>query len=266
MYKFLLGALTLVAFTLAIIYMPQEPRGAAAQTFAIASSIMEDSEGYLVLANKDNLLPSSFKPKNLMNIKVRKTSSTAIQTRSVVSHALDDMFAAAEADGVKLYAHSGYRSYHTQAVMYDNRLARLGKDDGAVQKPGASDHQTGLGIDVISYAWIDKRLNEGFYETKEGKWLDENCAAFGFIIRYPRDKESITGIIYEPWHLRYVGREVAEYIMANGLTLEEFVGEYDDYKANADASSASVAESNEQQADSVYTGGAITLVDEVIIE
>ena len=124
---------------------------------------------------------------------------------------------------ITLYLKSAYRSYQTQATMYYNRLeSNNGKDDGWVTPAGASDHQTGLGCDVVPRGWRDRAMNEDMAEEVECQWMAEHCAEFGFILRYPADKEDITEINYEPWHLRYVGKEVAAYIMDNGLCLEEF--------------------------------------------
>ncbi len=107
--------------------------------------------------------------------------------------------------------------------MYYNRLKKNnGKDDGWVSKPGASDHQTGLGCDVVPKSWRDKSMNSNMASTEECQWMAAHCAEYGFIIRYPEDKEDITEINYEPWHLRYVGVAAATYIMENGLCLEEF--------------------------------------------
>ena len=147
--------------------------------------------------------------------------------REVAAQALSDMFDAAKADGVTLYAHSGYRSYRTQNTMYSNRLKRNnGKDDGVVAYPGASDHQTGLGIDVINKAGIGKKFTPAFANTKEGQWIAEHCWDYGFIIRYQKEKEDITQITYEPWHLRYVGIQIAQYMHENNLCLEEFTNEW----------------------------------------
>lgn len=180
-------------------------------------------EEYIRLVNKENLLEEDYIPKDLVKIKVQKTSSTAIEMRQVASDALDEMFSDAKEEGLTLYAHSGYRSYRTQNTMYYNRLERnKGKDDGAVAYPGSSDHQTGLGIDVINKAWIGKRFNSDFAKTEHAQWMAENCWRYGFIIRYPQGKEDITQIIYEPWHLRYVGVDAAQYMTVKGLTLEEF--------------------------------------------
>ncbi|NLB90757.1 MAG: M15 family metallopeptidase [Clostridiales bacterium] len=180
-------------------------------------------EEYVRLANKETLLEEDFVPADLVKITVRRTSGTAIEMRTIASQALTAMFDQATAEGITLYAHSGYRSYRTQKTMYYNRLERNnGVDDGAVAFPGSSDHQTGLGIDVISKEWIGKRFNADFAQTKEAQWMKENCWDYGFIIRYPEDKEEITQIIYEPWHLRYVGVAAAQYIKEENLTLEEF--------------------------------------------
>jgi D-alanyl-D-alanine carboxypeptidase len=163
-------------------------------------------------------------PSDLVNIKVRKSKDETMKMRKAVSDALDLMFADALAnDNVKLYAHSCYRSYATQKSMYDTRLKRIGYDDKVVQQAGSSDHQTGLGIDVIGTSWLGKeRLTAALADTKEGMWMAQHCAEYGFIIRYPKGREDITGIIYEPWHLRYVGVEAAIYMTDNDLTLEEF--------------------------------------------
>ncbi|WP_242973039.1 M15 family metallopeptidase [Anaeromicrobium sediminis] len=90
-------------------------------------------------------------------------------------------------------------------------------------KPGESEHQTGLAIDVSSPA-VNYRLTQSFEETKEGKWIKENAPRFGFIIRYEEGKESITGYQYEPWHLRYVGRETAKEIVNRNISFEEYLG------------------------------------------
>ena len=177
----------------------------------------------LRLVNTSNLLDANYVPNDLIRISVRKTSSSAILMQREASEALDALFAEALADGVTLYAHSGYRSYQTQKSMYDNRLSRnKGVDDGYVAKPGASDHQTGLGVDIISKEWIGKPLNGAFANTKEAAWLKAHCADYGFILRYPEGKEAITQIAFEPWHMRYIGTDAARYIMNEDLTLEEF--------------------------------------------
>ena len=217
---------------------------------------------YIRLANAECLLEDSYVPMDLVRIGVKKTSSTVIQMRQAASDALDKMFADALESGLTLYAHSGYRSYSTQRTMYYNRLEKNnGRDDGYVAKPGASDHQTGLGIDVISKAWIGKSFNSDFAKTAEAQWMAENCANYGFIIRYPEDKVDITGIAYEPWHLRYVGIAAALYMTQEGLTLEEFSEEWPPIlqafiSAGGDVKSVQVAVGMEESAaPKVFTMG-----------
>ena len=195
-----------------------------------------DMEPDLVcMVNKSMFLDEDFTPKNLVKMKsikldkegnntndgVRQVDGTW-QLREECAEALVELCDAARAEGHELYLKSGYRSYYKQAVMYENRIKKYGYDDGWVTKPGASDHQTGLGCDVVPKKWTDRGMNEDMAKEPETQWMAENCARFGFILRYPADKEDITEINYEPWHLRYVGVPVATYIMDNGLCLEEF--------------------------------------------
>lgn len=206
---------------------------------------------YLILVNADNLLDETYKPVKPMEMKgIKLTSSNRWYLEEVAGLALKEMFAAAlnvkEYDyeytdkngtqvfktatfskGMTLYLESAYRSYGTQKTSYYNRLQKNnGVDDGYVAKPGASEHQTGLCCDILDYSYRDKAMNEGFANTPEAQWMKENCAQFGFILRYPKEKEDITGIKYEPWHFRYVGQEAAKYMMSNNLCLEEFTIEY----------------------------------------
>ena len=164
---------------------------------------LRDTKGYLTLANRDNLLDSSYVPVDLVNITARHVSGH-FQLRMEASTALSQMFADAKEQGITLYVKSAYRSYQTQRTMYNNRLEKNnGKDDGWVSYPGASDHQTGLGLDVLNYEWTQKDgMNAEFAKAKEAQWMAEHCHEYGFIIRYMEDKQEITGINYEPWHLR----------------------------------------------------------------
>ena len=198
----------------------------SAWTYPLPRELLEGNE-YIVLANRDHLLSEDYIPSDLVKLTCRKISSTPIEMREAAAQALSDMFDAAKADGVTLYAHSGYRSYRTQKTIYYNRLkSNNGKDDGVVAYPGSSDHQTGLGIDVINKAGIGKRFTSAFAKTKEGMWVAEHCWSYGFIIRYEREKEELTRITWEPWHLRYVGVQVAQYMRANHLCLEEFTEQW----------------------------------------
>jgi D-alanyl-D-alanine carboxypeptidase len=121
---------------------------------------------------------------------------------------------------------SGYRSYVTQKAIFNNNVRTQGYTQARRYSafPGTSEHQTGLSIDVSS-ASAGYALEEKFGATAEGKWLQAHCAESGFIIRYPKGKEGITGYAYEPWHIRFVGVTIATEIMSQSLTLEEYFGD-----------------------------------------
>ncbi len=207
-------------------------------TFPIALEEMEPD--FVRLANKHYLLEKDFVAEPLVTVRQRKAdkngentnggllkaSGSKMQLQEACYEALVSMCEAARAEGHLLYLKSAYRSYQTQNTMYYNRLKRNhGKDDGWVAMPGSSDHQTGLGCDVVPRSWRDKSMNGKMGREPECIWMAAHCQEYGFILRYPEDKEEITEINYEPWHLRYTGIPVATYIMENGLCLEEFVEE-----------------------------------------
>ena len=201
-------------------------------TYPLEPEILKDSAGYITLANKEYLLDEKFAPQDLEDAKVRHVVDDPV--RKAVNEALVTMFEDAEAAGYKLYLKSGYRSYQTQETMYFNRLEKnRGKDDGWVAYPGSSDHQTGLGVDVLNYAWTKKDgMNEKFALEDEAQWMAEYCWDYGFVIRYMEDKEDVTKINYEPWHLRYVGVEVAQYMKEMHFSLEEFTEDWQSYIAD----------------------------------
>ncbi|MBQ8082343.1 MAG: M15 family metallopeptidase [Clostridia bacterium] len=199
--------------------------------YPLDPEILENRSGYITLVNRDHLLPSNYVPNDLVVITVRCVSSIkGDMLRKTAHEALSAMFDAAAQEGYTLYAKSVYRAYSTQSYMYNNRLEKVGRDDGVVAYPGSSDHQTGLGCDILNYEWTRKSgMTAAFGETAEAKWMAEHCAEYGFIIRYEADKEEITKIIYEPWHLRYVGKEAAQYMKEHHLSLEEFDEEWHAY-------------------------------------
>ncbi len=132
--------------------------------------------------------------------------------------ALDKMFADAEKEGIKLWVASGYRSYSHQDSLYNNYVARDGvaAADRYSARPGHSEHQTGLAFDLN---WLDA----SFGESREGKWLSENGWKYGYILRYLKETEAITGYMYEPWHIRYLGADAAKRVYESGLCLEEYL-------------------------------------------
>ena len=143
-----------------------------------------------------------------------------------MTDAMKDFVAAARAQGLSVYLSSGYRSYDEQNYLYQRKVSQYGEEQAKkiVAPPGTSEHQTGLACDITDkyYEFKDSSLeNTALYQ-----WMSQHCQEYGFIVRYPKDKEDVTGIIYEPWHFRYVGKDAAEYIMDKGLCLEEFVALY----------------------------------------
>ena len=123
----------------------------------------------------------------------------------------------AKQEDITLWIVSGFRSYQSQQSIFANYATSYGETEANrfSARPGQSEHQTGLAFDI-------NLLSESFGATKEGIWLAQNCHRYGFIIRYPKGKEYITGYIYEPWHIRYVGQDVASYINKNKITFEEY--------------------------------------------
>lgn len=161
----------------------------------------------VLIANKTYGLPKEYPVKDL-------TEETLA--------AFTEMQKAASDDGLFLFVKSGYRSYAVQKYLYDNYVIRDGKEgaDRYSARPGHSEHQTGLAIDI-------NKASSSFNGTTESIWIANNCAEFGFIIRYPEGKEEITGYKYESWHVRYVGKELAaELYLGDGkfMTLEEYYG------------------------------------------
>ncbi len=178
-----------------------------------------------VLANKLNHLPADYIPENLREPEVRFTFEEENEKRNLrdeAASALEAMFAAAEEENLYLFALSGYRSYSRQTSVYNYKVNNRGQEeaDKVSARPGHSEHQTGLAMDITCQN-TGFRLEYEFGETEEGIWVAENAHEFGFIIRYHEDRTDITGYNYEPWHLRYMGEELASFIYEYDLTLEE---------------------------------------------
>lgn len=169
----------------------------------------------LIVVNKTYNLPSNFAPNNLSTI------NGYIKVVDYVKDAFNELTSDSKSLGLNIYASSGYRSYNDQNYIYNNyvRLDGQEKADTYSARAGYSEHQTGLAIDVNT-------INASFANTSESKWLKDNCYKYGFIIRYPEGKENITGYMYEPWHIRYVGKEFAIKLYNDGdwITIEEYYG------------------------------------------
>ena len=193
------------------------------------ATLNTDSSTLDFLVNRNYSLTEEYIPSDLVVPDVLHMSPDDERRclRRVAATALEDLFRAAKnEEGLTLYAVSGYRSYSHQYEIYGGHIIR-GRDIVETNlysaAPGNSEHQTGLAMDV-SCKSIGYKLLESFANTPEGIWLKENCWRFGFILRYQKDKEHITGYAYEPWHIRYVGVPLAYYLYTTGLTLEEYYG------------------------------------------
>ena len=193
-------------------------------------NIIQNPTNTLALVNKQYFLPDVYTPSDLIRPKIAfsfgEEQVEKSYLRKEAADALTKMFNEAKKASIELYAVSGYRSYSRQKAVFDAELRQFGEKVAykEVALPGASEHQSGLAMDISSKSnKLD--LTEGFADTMEGKWLADNAHRFGFILRYPKDKEGITNYEYEPWHFRYVGIKAATIIYKHKWTLEEYFNE-----------------------------------------
>ncbi|MGI6630636.1 MAG: M15 family metallopeptidase [Bacillota bacterium] len=196
--------------------------------------IVTNTDSLLVLVNKKRNIPADYVPQNMVIPKVEFSfpgDSPKKYLREEAARALEELFQEAQNNKLTLFAVSGYRSYETQRKLFENKKKAIGEKAANMVSayPGQSEHQTGLAMD-ITCSQASFSLVESFGETKEGIWVTENAHKYGFIIRYPKGKEEITGYSYEPWHIRYVGQEVANYLFEHNLTLDEYFAQVYDYK------------------------------------
>ncbi|MBR5113096.1 MAG: M15 family metallopeptidase [Clostridia bacterium] len=184
-----------------------------------------DANWQMVLVNRHYIIRKDYKPQ-LAHAVTGDSNSKYLDYR-VAPH-YNEMYLAAAKDGIYLTTVSGYRSYELQKNNFENKInkyinqgyTRVAATQAAAKiilPPGTSEHNAGLAMDIIS-------LEQSFENSKAFKWLQAHAQDYGFILRYPKDKEAITEIIYEPWHWRYVGVENARKIKASGLCLEEYLG------------------------------------------
>ena len=179
------------------------------------------------MANKKHKLPEGYAPSDLRvpNVPMNYTMSL----RDEAASSIEEMFNDAKSDGVNLVLGSAFRSQDSQYSIYNGYVARRGVEaaDTFSSRPGYSDHQTGLAVDISDYSGATF-LSQSFENTVEGQWLFNNAYKYGWILRYPKGKDDVTGYMYEPWHYRYIGKEEAiKFNKSNldgTLTFEEYYG------------------------------------------
>lgn len=186
------------------------------QSFYTGTDILQQPERLDVLVNKYHALPSDYVPE----LELLGSTYGYGYLRPEAAAAFRSMADAARADGISLRSVSAYRSYRQQESVYNRYLTW--DDQASVDtysaRPGFSEHQTALALDINTAS-----LSAHFENTPAYAWLTEHCAEYGFILRYPQGKESVTGYSFEPWHYRYVGTEIAQACMSQGLTYEEYI-------------------------------------------
>ncbi|MBR5310524.1 MAG: M15 family metallopeptidase [Oscillospiraceae bacterium] len=205
-----------------------------AESSSASSSEAEEPEektdcSVLILVNPWNYIPEDYDV-NLVNVQGKYNLDEK------AAESAKELVAAARKAGFDMVLCSAYRTVEKSAELYSrkvNQFINAGYDEATakieaakwVAPPGTSEHHTGLAMDLVSsdYWGYYSDLEHAYENFDSFKWLYEHCAEFGFILRYPKDKQDITGITYEPWHYRYVGKEAAQYIMENGLCLEEYL-------------------------------------------
>lgn len=180
-------------------------------------------DGTAYLVNREHAVSEQYVPE------VRKVNATGMSQsmRDDAATALEEMFQTAKDEGFGLSVVSGYRSYSKQSAIYARKKASTGsveKADALVARAGTSEHQLGLAMDLAKKG--GSQLNSGFGKTKEGQWVYQNAHRFGFIVRYLEGYEDVTGYSYEPWHVRYVGKEHAQAIYESGVPMETYMTGY----------------------------------------
>ena len=191
----------------------------------IAGNYTSDDHLWRLVNKTHPLSDTSYRPSDLVvahDLAQADKSTEEQSVRSVIYDQLVALFSAAHTQGIELKIGSGFRSAESQQMYYSNYVKTYGQAaaDTFSAKPGHSEHQTGLAVDLTT---ADQycRLERCFGDTAAGKWLAANTPAYGFILRYPDGKEAVTGYTYEPWHFRYVGPEFAKALVESGLTLDE---------------------------------------------
>ncbi len=175
-----------------------------------AYSLSDPTSIWVVVNKQRPINPITYAPEHLVIPDIQLRLNITVDEElvsSVIDKPLENLVAAAKANGLTINLQSGYRSYDFQKVLYNGYVKQQGQAMADLQsaRPGYSEHQTGLAVDVGGASNPSCNISECFAATPEGRWLSTNAFKYGFIIRYPQGRESVTGYEYEPWHLRYVG-------------------------------------------------------------
>jgi len=180
---------------------------------------IDNPDDLLVLVNKYRALPENYEPDDLVTL----SNGKQFKLRRVAAEAYEELIKYASSNGIDVLPFSGYRSYNTQKVIYNNHVNNNGRDkaDTYSARPGHSEHQLGLAVDIRSKDYHLKRLT-----PEDAKWVNDNCSKFGFIVRYTKEDEFITGYQEETWHLRFVGKDIAKKVMESGITYDEYYDLY----------------------------------------
>jgi D-alanyl-D-alanine carboxypeptidase len=189
---------------------------------------IDESGSLWWIVNKRRPLPEDYIPADMAAPEMKLRWADDAESMQVSTKAIPDLealYRAAAGAGHELMLVSAYRSAGYQRQLYEGYVRSSGQDDADrfSARPGTSEHQTGLAVD-LGRVDGECEIEECFGQTAEGKWLAANAHKYGFVVRYLKDKENITGYLYEPWHFRYVGKELADEIKQTGQTLEEFFG------------------------------------------
>lgn len=197
------------------------PQPTATPTPDADGTILVSCGDMLAPVDKVHRLPADCVPPDLVQLPAEVSAGGAQYLRREAAEALLAMFDAARGDGYELAVNSAYRSYETQAATYNYWVQLNGQAyaDRTSARPGHSEHQLGTAVDIGARGLY----LEDFTGTPEADWLAKNAWKFGFLISYPDGKEHITGYAYEPWHVRYVGSDVAAEVRRSGLTLREYL-------------------------------------------
>jgi len=186
---------------------------------SIQATTIKNPEDVTSLVNKTHQIPKGWIPDDLVNV-----IDSHQQLRKEAAQAYKEFYLSAQDKGIKCYAISGYRTNETQSLYWKRQVQIYGEEYASQYSayPGRSEHQLGLAIDVSNQLTGD-RLSEKVAQASIGKFIVSDGYKYGFILRYPQDKVSITNYGYEPWHMRYVGKELAKKLHDTGLTLEEYM-------------------------------------------